>query len=108
MRNLGRWLEELDQNLRYGARILGKNPGFTLVAALILALGSFGKVLAGALYEIQSNDYPVMIEVTALLLAVSCFAIALPGTGRGSETTSEPRPPGSGLRELSQVGTSQF
>jgi hypothetical protein len=35
----GGWLETLWQDLRYGARMLLKTPGFTALAALSLALG---------------------------------------------------------------------
>jgi hypothetical protein len=35
----GRWLETLWQDLRFGARMLLKNPGFTLMAVLSLAIG---------------------------------------------------------------------
>ena len=35
----GGWLETLWQDLRYGARMLLKNPGFALIAALTLSLG---------------------------------------------------------------------
>src|SRR5262245_4364777 len=34
-----RWLEELWQDLRYGARMLAKNPSFAMISVLTLAVG---------------------------------------------------------------------
>src|SRR4029434_4022458 len=34
-----RWLEDMAQDVRYGTRMLRRNPGFTAVAVITLALG---------------------------------------------------------------------
>jgi putative ABC transport system permease protein len=45
------WLDRLAQDLRYGARILVRSPGFTLLAVLVLAVGIGVNVSAFSLFD---------------------------------------------------------
>ncbi len=54
-----RWLEDLYDDARFGVRMLVKNPGFTIVAILSLALG-IGATTAvfSVIYGVLVNPYP--------------------------------------------------
>src|SRR5580698_8319267 len=53
------WLQDFLQDLRYGTRISGKNPGFTAVAILTLALGiSASTVVFSVIYNGLLRPFP--------------------------------------------------
>lgn len=61
------WLVSIVQDLRFGARILARSPGFSITAILVLALGIGVCTLAFSLYNIASLQYvPVRDPATVV------------------------------------------
>jgi putative ABC transport system permease protein len=66
----GAWLESLWQDLKFGARMLRKNPGFTLVAVVTLAIGIgantavFSVVNAVVLRPLPFKDSSRIVTIT--------------------------------------------
>ncbi|HEX4309187.1 MAG TPA: ABC transporter permease [Acidobacteriaceae bacterium] len=64
------WLDRILQDLRFGARLLAKSPGFTLIAVLVLAIGigvnvgafSFFNMVALKLLPVRDPNTIVRLE----------------------------------------------
>ncbi len=74
-----RWLETLMQDLRFGLRQLLRNPGFTAVAVLTLALG------IGAITIIFSAVYNVLLRSLPYPQSGRLFSVWSRSAPRGSE-----------------------
>lgn len=72
-----RWLEELLQDLRFGMRMLLKNPGFTLVVVATLALG------IGANTAIFGLVDALLLRPLPIVKAPGELVLLMRGDGRG-------------------------
>ena len=67
-----RWVDELARNLVYAARSMGKNPGFTAVAVLSLALGiGVNAAVFSLLYHLILAKAPVRAPERLELVVLS-------------------------------------
>ena len=61
------WLVSIVQDLRFGARILAKSPGFSVTAIVVLALGIGVSILGFSLYNIMAlQSIPVRDPATVV------------------------------------------
>jgi len=74
-------IEDLWQDVRFGARMLAKDPGFTVIAVLVLGLAlAAGRLLGSTLYEVSGTDPPVLLQAVFVLASISMAACYLPAS----------------------------
>lgn len=78
----GIWLDRLGQDVRFGARMLWRTPGFTALAVVCLALGIGGNAAVFSWVEsILLRPYPGVADQSRL--------VAIAGTGKGEAGYSD-------------------
>src|SRR5262249_59070549 len=78
-------IADLRQDLRYGARMLLKQPGFTLLAVLTLALGiGATTTIFSAIWNILLNPFPY--PDAHRMVAIRIQDTSRSGRGRGPQT----------------------
>jgi putative ABC transport system permease protein len=97
-----RWLEELWQDLRYGARMLARNPGFTFVDALSIALG------IGANTAIFSLIDAILLKRPPVRQPERLVAVAIAAPGSNAPISSFSYPVFRELREKNSVFAGMF
>jgi hypothetical protein len=69
---VGRWVEDLGKDVRFGLRLLSRNPGFTVVAVITLALG-IGAVLVVAVLGGRARPARPSFALASVALALIAF-----------------------------------
>jgi predicted permease len=103
----GAWLETLLQDIRFGLRMLRKNPGFTAVAVLTLALGIGGNTAIFSVVDavlLRPLPYPGSDRLMMVYQAAPQLGTAGPSYPNFQDWQRTPR----NFEELVAFRTSQF